>query len=94
VIEWTKQAIRQLDQAYDYVALSNSENVAEQVISQIIKSVERLAVFPMSGRVGRVSGTRELVVPDTPFVVAYTRQKKQIVILAIYHGAQQWPDAF
>lgn len=94
MIEWTKQAVRQLDQAYDYIALSNSKSIAEQVISQIIKSVERLATFPMSGRPGRVSGTRELVIPDTPFVVAYTRQKNQIVILAIYHGAQQWPDAF
>lgn len=94
MIEWSKQAVRQLDQAYDYIALSNSKSIAEQVISQIIKSVERLATFPMSGRPGRVSGTRELVIPDTPFVVAYTRQKNQIVILAIYHGAQQWPDAF
>lgn len=94
MIEWTKQAVRQLDQAYDYIALSNSKSIAEPVTSQIIKSVERLATFPMSGRVGRVSGTRELVIPDTPFVVAYTRQKNQIVILAIYHGAQQWPDAF
>ncbi len=47
MIEWSKQAVRQLDQAYDYIALSNSESIAEQVISQIIKSVERLAAFPM-----------------------------------------------
>jgi toxin ParE1/3/4 len=94
VIEWARQAVRQLDQAYDYIALSNSETIAEQVISQVIKSVERLAAFPMSGRVGRVSGTRELVVPDTPFVVAYTKEGTHIVVLAIYHGAQKWPDAF
>jgi plasmid stabilization system protein ParE len=29
-----------------------------------------------------------------PFVVAYRIQKERIVILAIYHGAQQWPEEF
>jgi hypothetical protein len=28
MIEWTEQAVRQLDQAYDYIALSNSPEVA------------------------------------------------------------------
>jgi hypothetical protein len=31
MIEWTEQAIRQLDQAHDYIALSNSEEVATRV---------------------------------------------------------------
>jgi toxin ParE1/3/4 len=48
----------------------------------------------MSGRSGRVSGTRELVIPNTPFVVAYAIARDRIVILATYHGAQQWPEAF
>jgi toxin ParE1/3/4 len=48
----------------------------------------------MSGRPGRVLGTRELVVSNSPFVVAYSIEKERIVILAIYHGAQQWPELF
>jgi len=48
----------------------------------------------MSGRPGRVPGTRELVISNSPFVVAYCIEKERIVILAIYHGAQQWPEAF
>lgn len=54
----------------------------------------RLATFPMSGRSGRVPDTRELVISNSPFVVAYRIQKERIVILAIYHGAQQWPEEF
>ncbi len=94
MIEWTEQAARQLDQAYDYIAISNSEDVATQVTMQIVNRVEQLAAFPMSGRAGRVPGTRELVIPSTPFVVAYTIDKAHIVILAIYHGAQRWPEVF
>ncbi len=94
MIEWTEQAIRQLDQAYDYIALSNSERVAARIATQVVNSVKQLAMFPMSGRPGRISDTRELVISNTPFVVAYAVEKDRIVILAVYHGAQEWPEAF
>ncbi len=61
---------------------------------QIVTGVQRLAAFPMSGKVGRVPGTREWVISNTPFIAAYAIDKADIVILAIYHGAQQWPESF
>ncbi|MFZ1134294.1 MAG: type II toxin-antitoxin system RelE/ParE family toxin [Candidatus Korobacteraceae bacterium] len=94
MIEWTEQATQQLDQVRDYIALSNSEDVADRVMLRIISSVERLAAFPMSGRSGRVPGTRELVIPNTPFIAAYAVDKTRIVILAVYHGAHRWPETF
>jgi toxin ParE1/3/4 len=94
MIAWTEQANRQLDQAHDYIALSNSERVAAQVTMRIVTSVQRLTTFPMSGRPGRVHGTRELVISNSPFIVAYRIENERIVILAIYHGAQKWPEAF
>ena len=36
MIEWTEQATRQLDQAHDYIALSNSEEVAARITMQIV----------------------------------------------------------
>jgi toxin ParE1/3/4 len=94
MIEWTEQATRQLDQAHDYIALSNSEEVAARITMQIVATVQQLATFPMSGRAGRVPGTRELVIASTPFIATYAIQKARIVILAVYHGAQQWPQVF
>ena len=94
MIEWTEQATRQLDQAYDYIALSNSEEVADRITMQIVTSVQQLDAFPMSGRSGRVRGTRELVISNTPFIAAYAIDHARIVILALYHGAQRWPEAF
>ena len=94
MIEWTEQALRQLDQAHDYIALSNSEWVATRIAMQIVSSVQQLGAFPMSGRAGRVPGTRELVISSTPFIAAYTIEKARIVILAVYHGAQHWPEGF
>jgi len=92
MIQWTQQAIRQLDQARDYIALSNSDEVADEITMRIVASVQQLATFPMSGRTGRVTGTRELVVSNTPFIIAYAAAKSRIVVLALYHGAQRWPD--
>jgi len=94
MIEWTEQATRQLDQAHDYIALSNSEELAARITMQIVTGIQQLAAFPMSGRPGRVPGTRELVIANTPFIAACAIDHDHIVILAVYHGAQQWPEVF
>jgi toxin ParE1/3/4 len=92
MIAWTEQATRQLDQAHDYIALSNSRKTAARITSQIVSGVQQLETFPMSGRPGRTPATRELIISNTPFVVAYTIVEHSIVILAGYHGAQEWPE--
>jgi len=94
VIEWTDSAVQQLNQSYEYIALTNSEEVARRIVEHILDSVQRLATFPQSGRRGRVPDTRELVISDTPFIVAYTIEADHILILAVYHSARQWPEMF
>ena len=94
MIKWTEQATQQMDQAHDYIALSNSKEVAARITMQIATSVQQLAAFPMSGRVGRVPSTRELVISNTPFIAAYAIEEADIVVLAVYHGAQPWPEGF
>jgi len=94
VIKWTEQATQELDQAHDYIALSNSKEVAGRITIRIVTSVRQLTAFPMSGRAGRVPGTRELVISNTPFIPAYAIEKADIVVLAVYHGAQRWPEGF
>lgn len=94
MIEWTEQATRQLDQVQDFIALSNSEEVAARITMRIVACVQQLDTFPMPGRAGRLRGTRELVIANTPFIAAYTIDRDRIVILAVYHGAQKWPEVF
>jgi plasmid stabilization system protein ParE len=53
---------------------------------QIVAALQQLAAFPMSGKAGRVLGTRELVISHTPFIAAYAIDRADIIILAIYHG--------
>lgn len=86
MIKWTEQATRQLDQAHDYIA-ANSKEVATRTTMLVVTNVQQLAAFPMAGRTGRVSGSRELVIPNTPFIAAYAIVQADIVVLAAYHGA-------
>jgi len=66
----------------------------------VLDSVElMLPRHPESGRLGRLGGTRELVIKDVPFIVIYrivklknTEAKKEIQILRVMHDAQQWPQ--
>jgi toxin ParE1/3/4 len=93
-ILWTEQATLQLNQARDYIALSNSQEVADRIAMRIVTGMQQLVAFPMSGRSGRVPGSRELIISNTPFIAAYAVDRDRIVVLALYHAARQWPETF
>jgi plasmid stabilization system protein ParE len=44
------------------------------------------------GRPGRIAGTREFVVSETPYAVPYRVAGADVEILAVVHGARRWPD--
>lgn len=93
-IKWARDATRQLAAAHAYVANDNP-SAADRLLLRIVESVGRLALYPLAGREGRVKGTRELVVVDTPYIVAYrVRGKSAIQVLAVLHGKRRWPDTF
>jgi plasmid stabilization system protein ParE len=92
-IRWTVPAAEQLEQAFDYIAEGNS-GAAEEVAQRVIDITEMLGKHPGAGRSGRVAGTREFSVPDTPFIVAYSVSDEAVWILAVYHGARKWPERF
>lgn len=88
---WSQHALADRDAIFERLE-SDSPRAAVQVDDQIVAAVRRLLDFPESGRLGRVEGTRELVVTHTPFLAAYIVTGEQIRILRILHGAQVWPD--
>jgi toxin ParE1/3/4 len=89
---WTKRAIDDLIAIADTINAINPR-AAIGVRNKIRQSAERLPEFPLSGRAGRVAGTRELVVSGLPYIIPYRVRDGRIEILAIFHAARQWPDA-
>ena len=91
-IIWSLQAIEDLASLRAYIA-EDDPAAALRVALHIIHNIEQLLpANPHIGRAGRVPGTRELVVPSTPYIVPYRVQRSTIQILRIYHGARRWPD--
>jgi plasmid stabilization system protein ParE len=62
----------------------------DPVIERVRAAVTRLAGSPALGRPGRVPGTRELVIPHTPYIVPYRVKGDVVQIITILHSAQRW----
>ena len=92
-ITWSPTAIADLASLRSYIA-QDSPASASQIAQRIQDAAHRLSQFPLSGRTGRIAGTRELVIPDTPYLAANTLSDKEIRIAAILHGKQRWPERF
>lgn len=90
-IRWTRQARADIDAAFEYVAVDNIRR-AEQTVERIQEAAAILVRHPTAGRAGRVSGTRELIVAGTPWVVPYRVARGFIDILAVIHSSRKWPD--
>lgn len=89
-IVWSRRAIRHLVALRGRIA-KDSEQGAAIVAARIVHAVDLLADRPHLGRPGRIHGTRELVVPDTPYIVPYRVRSGAVELLAVFHGRQRWP---
>ena len=94
MIRWSPQAINDLAALRAYIA-EDDPAAAQRVVLHVVSSIEQLvAKHPHMGRAGRVSGTRELVVPRTPYIVPYRIRNNRLQVLRVYHGARKWPERF
>lgn len=92
-IVWSHAALGDLKSLRAYIAKDAPAAARAQALA-IIAAIEALAAHPQSGRPGRVPGTRELVVANTPYVVPYRVQEGALFVLRVYHSARRWPDQF
>jgi toxin ParE1/3/4 len=89
-IIWSPKALRHLVALREYIAKNSEENAA-LVAERLSGAVELLATQPEMGRPGRVLGTRELVVPDTGYIIPYRVRRDRLELIAVFHGRQRWP---
>jgi toxin ParE1/3/4 len=88
---WGRRAMDHLAAVADYIAADNP-GAAARVSSEIRRRVKILATMPHIGRPGRIENTRELIIGS--YIVAYRVRDETVEVVAVLHGARQWPDAF
>jgi len=91
-IRWTRRYLKELVAIADYIGERNPQAAARIVNEIHTKTNKLLSANPFIGRVGEIKGTRELVIPGTPYIVAYRVRDSEVDILFVQHGARQWPD--
>ncbi|SCB10747.1 type II toxin-antitoxin system RelE/ParE family toxin [Rhizobium multihospitium] len=89
-VRWTARALGRLDEIGAHIHKDNPD-AAARVVLRIVSAVDMLVDFPATGRVGRISGTRELVLGDIPYIIPY-RVVHDVEILTVMHAHQRWPS--
>ena len=89
-VHWTPTAEAELFSQLDYIVEDNPLAAISQN-EEIEKNTRLLEDNQEMGRKGRIKGTHELIINNTPFIAIYQIMPDRVEILRFLHGAQQWP---
>ena len=84
---WSARAARHLSEIFDHIAKDNPA-AAGRVVARILSATERLERHPYSAPASRVPVTRQLVVPNLPYVVIYVVGQTAVEIHGVFHTAR------
>ena len=85
-VRFSAAAEADLDHIYIHIAETRPRTAAD-MLERLIAAADALGDFPMIGRSSGQSGERELATVH-PYVIVYALQEGAVVIIRIYHGAQ------
>lgn len=88
-LEWKALAIADLMAIVDYISDDNPD-AALTLMQEVQDKVAQLPDHPKRCRLGRVKGTRELVVRPN-YIVVYAETAAAVTVLRVLHAAQMWP---
>jgi len=92
-VKWLRRALRNLDQEAAHIAQDN-RRAAAGLIAQANQVTQLLVLHPGLGRPGRVPGTREMVLPDFPYIIPYRVKDQCVEVLRVFHASRKWPTGF
>ena len=86
---WHPQAVADVKSAMIY-GRNHWPKSAREIAGDILRVVDRLREFPLSGRLGAAAGTREVVMIGYPFPIIYQVENDTLTVLRVLHEAQRW----
>ena len=92
-LEWSRNALSDMRSVTLYISAENP-SAARIVTRRIRNGAQSLVDFPKLGKTGRITETRELIIPKTPYTLVYRYTDTTITVLAVIHTSRAWPPAF
>ena len=86
---WTPEALQNRLDIWEYVA-TESPRAAVYMDEAFSTAAASLADFPDKGRLGLVTGTRDLI-PQENYRLVYQAEHDAVWILALVHVTRMWP---
>lgn len=85
-VRWSDVALRDVSRIHDYLYDFNPL-AARRIAETLLLAGDSLGTFPRRGRPGFAPGTRELVALR-PYVLVYRVEEAEILVVGVFHGAQ------
>lgn len=89
-IKWLRKAIANLEAEFRYIA-EDDPQAAERFVNEVWRLTQLLKEQPAMGREGRVPETRELILPNYPYIIPYRVRNNTIQILRVFHTHRRIP---
>jgi toxin ParE1/3/4 len=89
VIRWEADARRQYLDILSYI-VDRNPNSAFWLDAEVGRKLELLKIFPEIGRLGRVEGSRELIIHPN-YILIYRVARSTNDIIRVLHARQQYP---
>ena len=91
-VSWSNSAHKDLLEISKYHLENEAKEVAVIVAQRIIDSAKILESFPLSGKAGRIEGTREIPTKKLPYVLVYQTIDTNTEILRVFHTSRLFPS--
>jgi addiction module RelE/StbE family toxin len=91
-VNWTAAAQSQLRDIHTFISRS-SPQYATKMVDRLTRRSQQIAIFPRSGRVVAEANdinVREVI--EGPYRIIYHVLEQELDIIAVVHGARQWPE--
>ena len=94
-VKWLIKALKNLDDETTYIAQEDPA-AARAIVHSIVNAINLLPKNPTLGHSGRIHGTREIVVPNTRYIVPYRVRPRlnRIEILRVLHPSRRLPKGW
>ncbi|MBV9084627.1 MAG: type II toxin-antitoxin system RelE/ParE family toxin [Acidobacteriaceae bacterium] len=90
-VDWSAAAVADLKAIAEWIEQDRGLDTANRITRAIYNAVQELRTMPYRGRYGRLGDTRELVIPQLPYIIVYHVVGERLLILDVLHAAQRWP---